>query len=363
MLTASSMPCDRGGLVVRQSDGGPVTPQFASAVDQAIEPLPTSSRGSVEYGDFVSDYLDAIANEADAALIASSHLRVVVDSMYGTACEYAAQLFQRLGCEVIAVHDTPISDFRGLHPDAVEPWVDECERAVLQHEADMGIVLDGDCTRFAIIDDRGKLVSPHDLAPLVLEHVARQLGRRGRVVGTAATSARIERQAALLDCDYTMSALGIDAIYREFSDGDVILATDERGSIVVPSHFPERDGILGAVMLVELVAGYGESIRDVAIRCEERIGVMEYAARVIRLDPAQAQRLRILLPGIDPAEVLGEQPVFVARPGGLRVEFADGSWVFLAPSPSGADARAACEARDRAGCDRLLAAARSIARL
>lgn len=361
MLTASYMPCEYGGILVRQADGGPVTPQFANAVDHAIEPSPTALRGAVAYANLVSRYLDALAEGADSALLAAAHPRVVVDPMYGAGYDCATRLFERLGCEVIALHDKPISDFRGLHPDAVEPWVDECERAVLQHKADLGIVLDGDCNRFAIIDEDGKLVSPHDLAPLVLEHVVRQRGQQGRVVSTAASSVRIARQADLLDCDYTMSAVGVDALYREFYDGDVILATDETGAIFVPSHFPERDGLLGAVMLAELVAGSGESVRAMVAQCEAQIGTMEYAARRLRLDPAQTQRLRNLLPGLDPTDALREQPVFITRPGGLRAELEDGSWVFLSPSRTGAGALAVCEAPTRARCAQLLNAARTIA--
>lgn len=362
VLTASQMPCEYGGLVVRGADGGPITPRFAAAVDQAIEPTATRDRGIIiEYTDVVSTYLDALVNEADRALIAAASLRVVVDTMYGAGCEYAANLFRRLGCEVIALHEVPISDFRGLHPDAREPWVDECERAVRKYKADMGIVFDGDCTRFAVIDEDGKLVSPHDLAPLVLEHVVRQRGAQGRVVSTAASSVRIARQAERLDCDYTMTAVGVDALYREFYEGDVILATDETGAITVPSHFPERDGMVGAVMLTELVAGAGESMRGLVEQCEAQIGVMEYAARTIRLDPARTQRLRNLLPGLDPSEALGERPDFITRPGGLRAELQDGSWLFLAPSYTGSGARAVCEAPTRARCEQLLSAAQRLA--
>lgn len=361
MLTAGNMPREHGGIVVRQSDGGPITAQFANAVDQAIEPSATIARGTVAYADLVTGYLDALANEADKALIEAARLRVVVDPMYGAGHDCAIHLFQSLGCDVIALHNTPVSDFRGLHPSAVEPWVDECERAVLKHRADLGIVLDGDCSRFAVIDEHGRLVSPHDLAPLVLEHVVRQRGRSGRVVSTAAASVRIARQAELLDCDYTMCAVGVDSIYREFYDGDVILATDESGAIIVPSHFPERDGLLGAGMLTELVAGSGESVRHMVAQCEEQIGTMEYAARRFRLDPAQTQRLRNLLPGIDPTEALGERPVLVTHPGGMRAELEDGSWLLLTPSRSGSGARAVCEAPTRARCDQLLAAARVLA--
>ena len=344
MITASRRPCTYGGIRVRQADGGPVSALFARTVDQRIEAEPTAARGPISHADLVSAYLNHIERETDTELVSRAGLKVVLDPLYGAGCGYAQRLLERIGCEVVVAHGQPVPDFRGLHPHAGEPWVDECERLVMAQHADMGIVLNGDCSRNAIIDETGRLVSAHDIAPLVLEHIVRQRGSYGRVVATAASSVRIERQAERLDCDFTRVPVGFDSIYREFQDGDVILGTEEMGGICIPQHMPERDGLLGSVMLTEYVAGAGEGVRALVQQCEAEIGAMEYMARDIRLDFGQSQRLGNLLPGLNPPEVLGEQPVMVTHPSGLRVELADGSWVLLRLASSGAGARAACEA-------------------
>jgi len=362
MITASRRPHTYGGIRVRQADGGPISALFARTVDQCIEATPTTERGQISYANLVDDYLSHIERETDTALVSNAGLRVVLDPLYGAGCGYAEQLFERIGCEVVVTHGQPVPDFRGLHPHAAEPWVDECERLVTGRHADMGIVLNGDCSRHAIIDETGRLVSPHDVVPLVLEHIVRQRGSRGRVVATAATSVRIERQADRLDCDFTRVPVGFDSIYREFQDNDVILGTEELGGICIPQHMPERDGLLSAAMLVEYVAGASEGVRALVEQCEAEIGAMEYLARDIRLDFGQSQRLRNLLPGLNPPEVLGEQPVMVTHPNGLRVELADGSWVLLRMSSSGAGARVACEAPGPRRASALAAWAASAAR-
>ena len=358
MLTASRMPHEYGGILVRQDDGGPMSSMFASSVDQAIAAEPTDLRGEVTYDDFVTPYLKAIEEQADCSLIASAGLRVVVDPMYGAGCGYIAELFKRMGCDVIEVHGTPHSDFRGLHPDVHEPWVDDCERAVIEHKASLGFAFDGDCDRFGVIDDAGRLVSPHDLAPLVLEHLVRQRGLRGRVVATQATSARIARQAERFDLDFTMVPRGSESIYREYAEGDVLLATDESGCISVPAFAYQRDGILGAAMLLELIAGSSDSVRDLVRQCEDEIGNMEYAVGKVNLDFGAAQRLRNLLPGMNPPEVLGEEPVSVSHAGGLRLELPDGAWVFLTPSTAGA--RMAAEAPTASRARELIGFASSL---
>ena len=362
MITASRRPYTYGGIRVRQADGGPVSALFARTVDQRIEALPTTARGPITYANLVEGYLDQIERDTDTALVANAGLTVVLDPLYGAGCGYAQQLLERIGCKVVVTHGEPVPDFRGLHPHAGEPWVDECERLVTGRHASMGIVLNGDCSRSAIVDEAGRLVSPHDIAPLVLEHIVRQRGRQGRVVATAASSVRVERQAERLDCDFTRVPVGFDSIYREFQDNDVILGTEEMGGICIPQHIPERDGLLCSLMLVEYVAGAGEGVRALVGQCEAEIGSMEYMARDIRLDFGQSLRLRNLLPGLNPPDVLGEQPVMVTHPSGLRVELADGSWVLLRVASSGAGARAACEAPTVARASALLSWALSAAR-
>ena len=361
MLTAGRMPFEYGGMLFRQEDGGPMPAKYLQQAESVLDGEPMSERGEYEECDLVSDYFKFLASEGDVELVRGAGLRVVLDTMYGTGCLGVRELLESFGCEVISLHDEPVPDFRGLHPDAREPWVDECEREVIAQKADLGIVLNGDCGQFCIIDADGRMVSPHDLAPLVLEHVVRQRGERGRVVATAATSVRIARQAERLDCDFTMVPVGFESLYREFEDGDVILATDEAGSICVPRHIPDRDGVSGALMLLELIAGSSESVRELVLSCEEKIGAMEYAAAKIRLDFGRTQTLGNLLPGLNPPDVLGETPVSVSHISGLRVELSDGSWMLLRTARGAPGARAVAEAPTSQRANELLSLARTMA--
>lgn len=344
MLTAGSMPYSYGGIVARRGDGGPISTAFAAEVDQLMTTKPIDERGEVTRVDLTSPYHDALVMEVDRALVSSAGLKIVVDTMYGTECGFAQELFRQMGCEVISLHDKPVPDFRGLHPDTREPWVDECERAVVAHHADAGVVFDGDATHFALIDAEGRLVSPHFLAPLALEHIVRQRGRRGRVVATLATSARIANQAWRLGCDFTTTAVGSEAIYREFYDRDVILATDETGTLCVPAHMPERDALMGALMIFELMAGTGDGIRELIDQCERELGSMEYAARDIRVDFGSIQRLRNILPGVNPGDVAGMEPIRISHADGLRAELPDRSWILVRCSRTRPLVRIAAEA-------------------
>lgn len=354
MLTARMLPYEYGGILVRPADGGHIDATFATMVEQRIPPSAPTERGQVEFGDFTTDYIECLARQCDVSLVGGADLTVAVDPLYGAASGLASRLIERVGCTVVPVHDQAVSNYRGLHPSAREPWVDECERVVRKSGADLGFVFDGDCGHMGVVDGRGRLVSPHDLAPLMLEHVVCQRGLHGRVVATVGCSARIARQAERLGCEFTLVPVGFESVYLELYEGDVILATEEGGGICIPSFVPERDALLTSLMLLEFVAGKSESVTELVDECEQKVGVMEYGTRNMRLDFGAVQRLRNMLPGMNPAEVLGMEPQRVSHADGLRLELPDGSWLLLRASRTEPIVRAVCEAPSAVRRDELL---------
>ena len=360
MLTAGAAPCTYGGLLVLGADGGPIGSAFAEEVERRIAGRTSEKRGEVEVVDLTSAYVDELVRQTDTQLIERIHPKVVVDTLYGTASGLAPQIFKRAGCAVIALHDEQVPDFRGLHPDACEPWVDECERTVVERQADMGLVFDGDCGRLGIVDQSGKLVSRHDLAPLALEHLVLQRGKSGRVVTTLASSARTRLQAERFDLETTLVPVGSEPLYREFAEGDVLLAADERGGLCVPSYLPKRDALQAGLMILELLAGSQEGALEHVRELESHVGRMHYGEKYLRIDQGSMQRLRVVLPGINPQEVCGMQPVRVNHADGLRLDFENGSWLFVRPSRSRAQVYCVAEAPRRAERNALLDAAKEI---
>ena len=362
MLTACEAPCEYGGIVLCGEDGGPTTEAFTDLVERQISARLSVGRGPIERADFITNHVESLAWGTDAGLIGSRRPRVVVDTLYGTGGGIVSDLLQRVGCEVIAIHQERVSDFRGLHPNACEPWVDDCERTVVENHADLGLVFDGDCSRLALVDESGKLVSQHDLAPLALEHLVGQRGGHGRVVISLASSVRTIMQAERLGCPYDMVPVGAEALHREFAEGDVLLAADERGGLCVPGHLHKRDALLVALMVLELLAGTEEGALEHVRQLEAQVGSMEYGARDIRLDFAAMQRLRNLLPGIYPADICGMQPTSVSHANGLRLGFEDRSWLMVRPSRHRQIAHCVAEAPSTAQRDKLLSEAARLAR-
>lgn len=354
MITASEAPAEYGGVILRMADGSPAARIFMDEVEELIAPTAPTQLGTFEHADLMSAYLADIAGMVDRTLIASAHLKVLVDPMYGAASGYMAELLREVGCEVLEIHRGPEDDFGGIHPDPSEPWVDECERGVCAHEADFGLVFDGDADRSTAVDDRGVLLAPKTFIPLLMDHLVNDRHETGRIVATISCSASIKAQAERLGLDMTETLVGFQRLYSEMWDGDVLLATEEYGGMCMPSHFPERDGLLAALLLVEYVATRKKRLSELAEDLDKEIGTFFYGRRDVRLDYGAIESFRLLLPGLNPPSVGGKIPAGVSHGDGLKLTFADGSWSMVRPSRTEPTVRVYAEAHTAKERDALL---------
>lgn len=362
IITATELSCEYNGIVVRDYNGGPVSRGFLDVVEHQIPLKPTEARGNYQTINLMIPYLETLLSEVDVETITSSRLRVVVDPMYGAASGYVAELLRAAGCSVREIHAGPQDDFGGIHPQPADPWADECSSVVQETGADLGVLFDGDGDRAAIVDGSGHLLTPHEFVPLVIKHLVAFRGEKGRVISTITCSARISRQAECLGLESVSVPVGFARIYSEIEAGDVLLAAEEYGGMCFPHHLHERDGLLAALYIVEMVAKSEKSIAELIAEDTLELGRMCYMRRGVRLDAAATQAFRNILPGLNPADVAGYEPVSVSHADGLRLQFADNSWVLIRPSRMDALVRVYAEASTEAQRDKLLDAACEIVR-
>ena len=129
-------------------------------------------------------------------------------------------------------------------------------------------------------------MSPHRIIGLVAAHLVQDKGLTGRVVKTLSTSVLVDRYAATLGLEVTTTPIGFKWIYNEMVKGDVLLGGEESGGIGIPSHVRERDGLLMALMLTEMMAQRGKGLGELVDDMLAITGPMEYSRVDLKLAPA-----------------------------------------------------------------------------
>ena len=333
MITGSDAPNVYEGLIAHGPDGGSVSAGFAQAVDQAGSSADPSIQGTYQTVDLLSPYLEELQKWMN---LSPGHrrLRVVVDGLHGVGGAPVAGVLKERGFDVELIHEKLRPDFAGMKPQACEPWVDDCEEAVRSLGADMGIVLDGDGMRSAVIDERGDLVAPQHMVPLLLHYLVEERGMRGRVVRTLPCSAGVRTEAERQNLEVTTVPVGFERLHDEILEGDVLLACDEFGGVSLPAHLAERDGALAALLLAEMLANdTGKRPLSRQVLAHERsVGRQHYVMCEMSLETAKLMGFANALPGLNPKNIDRRQIVDVSHADGLKLVFDDHSWLMVRPS-------------------------------
>ncbi|MDD2588585.1 MAG: phosphoglucomutase/phosphomannomutase family protein, partial [Atopobiaceae bacterium] len=332
MVTASQRPAGMGGLRIRCADGSAVDALDLETMEALVPPDAPDITGEVGTVDLMGPYLRTLHGLADHEALAGSSLSVVVDPMYGAARGHLAHLLEEEGLDVHEMHGDAVGDFGGLHPEVFEPWVDDCEREVVEKGADLGIVCEGAGDRIGIVDERGNLVPAHKVVALIMDHLVEGRGLSGRIIVPQSASALVKRQAERLGCEVVVCAAGFCWVHDEIVRGGVLLGCDELCGMCVPALAPTRDGLMEALLVCELMGTTHLTLTELVDDLEARLGHMDYGRRDVRLGSAEIQTLRNVLPGANPASVAGQVPVHVNHMDGIRLEMEDGSWLLVRPS-------------------------------
>lgn len=109
-------------------------------------------------------------------------LKIVVDSAHGAAYHIAKNVYRELGAEVISINDKP--DGININEHCGATHMDSLQTAVMIHEADLGIALDGDADRLMMVDSKGQVIDGDALLYLLAKSAQQRGEQVSGVIGT-----------------------------------------------------------------------------------------------------------------------------------------------------------------------------------
>jgi phosphomannomutase len=361
VLTASHNPAAYLGFKIRMADGGASPVEFTDRVEAALLEAAPADRGTYEVVDMVGPYLENLRGFVDAEAIAATSLRVAVDPLYGAGQSYLAETLRHFGIEVVEIHEQRNPGFGGLHPEPIPPHIDEVAALVREQGLDGAFITDGDADRIGAVDGNGEFINPHRIICLVARHLAEDKGMTGRIVKTVSTSVLVDRIGAHLGLEVATTPVGFKWIYDEMLKGDVLIGGEESGGIGVPEHVRERDALLMALMLAEMMGQRGQTLAELVEDLFRVTGPMEYNRYDMRLDPSvDMAALKAKLPTMTATEIAGLPVRETLTFDGVRFNLPDDAWLLLRASGTEPLVRVYAEASSPGVVDDLLAAGRAL---
>ena len=369
MVTASHNPPAFNGLKFKPPYGGSATEAITRPIEQEAnrllaqgQPPPVADleqarrNGQLQGWDPYPEYLQQILGRVDTQRIARAGLSVVADPMHGAAREILAEALRRAGCrEVHLIRGELNPAFGGVNPEPIEANLGALADAVRRIPgAAAGVAVDGDADRIGAVDERGRFVNAHQIFALLLIHLVEHRGLRGKVVRTVCTTSMVDRLARRYGLPLVETPVGFKYVGEQMLHGDVLIGGEESGGIGMAGHLPERDGVLSALLLVEMMATLGRPLSGLVEELERRVGPHAYQRLDLEVAAARRDRLREQLPHLRPARVDGLRVQDVRDIDGVKLVLEDGSWLMVRPSGTEPLVRVYAESADPEQTRRLL---------
>jgi phosphomannomutase len=354
MITASHNPAKYNGVKFKAWYGGSALPETYALIAGALGDRETRDGGSVTEEDILGDYLAALRTEVDAALVARARLRILHDPIHGVA----AGLPQRvIGDGVTTIRGEINPSFGGVNPEPIPENLAASRDVMKSGGFDLAICNDGDADRLGILDERGEFVSPHKIISLLALYLVREKRMGGDIVKTFSTTRLIERVARVLGAGFHETPIGFKYVADLMLSRNVLIGGEESGGIGFGHFLPERDGVLSGLLVAECVAHFGEPLSRIVARMEEEFGALHYDRRDLHRPVEVCARLieRVRAGELDGA--FG--PGFTTREelDGVKLNFADGSWILFRKSGTEPMIRIYCESPDAGRVQEMLAKA------
>jgi phosphoglucosamine mutase len=323
MISASHNPFPDNGINVFGPGGRKLTDDEQSEVEAAIaDALAPGDRSGPTGGavgrtatdpGVVDYYLEHVVAATEGRSL--DGMRVVVDCANGSNSRIGPDVLLALGAQVqiLSAHPdgTNINDGCGSnHPDALRA-------AVMATSADVGIAFDGDADRVLAVDHTGTVVDgDHIIALCATDLRSRGLLADDTVVVTVMSNLGFHQAMEREGITVVDTRVGDRYVLEAMAAGRYSLGGEQSGHIIFGDLSTTGDGLLSAVVLLDLVRRSGRPLADLAAAAMTRLPQVLVNVRVATPMPDVAERLADEVATVE-AELAGSGRVLL-RPSGTE---------------------------------------------
>jgi alpha-D-glucose phosphate-specific phosphoglucomutase len=286
MITSSHNPWDWNGVKFKATYGGSATPAIIRQIEENVRAgaMPKGNTAKIEEADFKSPYVEAICKFADLDKISRANFKFAIDCMYGAGRNVLAEIFAQRGIPHVQIRSEVNPLFPGINPEPILPHVRAAQEIVVREKCHAAFITDGDADRIGAAAEDGSFVDSHKIFSILLQWVLKYHNDwPGDVVRAFNTTRMLDRIAArhgrkLLEC-----GIGFKYICDLMLERQILIGGEESGGIGFQRHLPERDGLLNALLLANVMADEGKSLGQLVAALQSEYGPHFYARRDLRI--------------------------------------------------------------------------------
>jgi phosphomannomutase len=203
------------------------------------------------YGD---KHIEHILNLAlvDVEAIKNANFKIVVDAVNSTGGVFVPKLLKALGVEnIVELNCAPTGIF-AHNPEPLPENLSELSNTVNREKADLGISVDPDVDRLALVCENGEMFGEEYTLVAVADYVLKNT--KGSTVSNLSSTMALKDVTLKHGCEYFASAVGEVNVVDAMKANNAIIGGEGNGGIIYPELHYGRDALVGIALFLTHLA-------------------------------------------------------------------------------------------------------------
>jgi phosphomannomutase len=327
ILTASHNPVEWNALKLLNSKG-----EFISA-DQGKDLLETITKADFDFPDvsktgsytkedgWIEKHVDLVLGYdlVDVEGIRNANLKIAVDPVNSTGGIAIPVLLEELGVKQVEVINGDVSGHFAHNPEPLKEHLTEISSIVKEKGFDMGIVVDPDVDRLALISENGEMFGEEYTLVAIADYYMKN--KPGAAVSNLSSSRALRDVTERGGQSYSASAVGEVNVVLEMKRTNAVIGGEGNGGIIVPDLHYGRDSLAGIALFLSHYVQMGKKMSEM------RASYPNYEMAKNKIE---------LKAGMNPEDLIEKMKAKYANENvntvdGLKIDFAE-EWVHLRKS-------------------------------
>jgi phosphoglucosamine mutase len=202
-------------------------------------------------------------------------LKIVVDCANGATYHVAPSVFDELGADVLDIGVDP--DGLNINQSCGSTQPELLQKIVLEHQADVGIALDGDGDRVIMVDHNGELVDGDELLFIIALSRQQEGTLQGGVIGTLMSNLGLEHALQSHHIEFSRANVGDRYVLELLQQSNSLIGGESSGHIICLDRTTTGDGIVSALQVLATMVRSGKTLHEL------KTGMKKYPQRMINV--------------------------------------------------------------------------------
>ncbi|MGI6672855.1 MAG: phosphoglucomutase/phosphomannomutase family protein [Limnochordia bacterium] len=337
MVTASHNPSEYNGIKVIVEGGKDAPVEVTNRLEELCRDIPPLQAPPLSFFDALEQgkitiycnknaYIDSLLRQIDVPAVQQRNLNVLFNPMFGVSKDTMAMCLASLRCSVDLINAQRDTMFGQKAPSPSRDALQDMEYLMKQGRYHIGIATDGDSDRIGLYDEKGNYITANDILKLLYYYLKQYRGEKGGLVRNITTTHILDRIAQSFGEPAFEVPVGFKYISQKMDDENLLLGGESSGGLKIRGHVNGKDGILAALLAVEMLAKTKKSLSALLEEINAKYGTLYFGELNLGYRREDRTRLEQVLLADRHIPAFPREIFKTSYIDGVKFYFADDNW-------------------------------------